>query len=153
VAASIAAALVLVAGCGANHAEIAAVRGVAKEWLRASTTGDGQTYCALLAPSIRQRVDAGARQLGPHVTCAESQSSHPPGLSKNELKQLAEDREQVYAGLRIDSVSLHGSKATVHYSWRAPTHPPPNLGYNRPVDGRVHGTLTLVRLKGKWRIG
>lgn len=144
--------LVLLAGCGTDNAEIAAVRAVAREWLRAGTTGDGQTYCALLAPSTRQRVDAGARQLGPHVTCAESQSSHPPGLSKNELEQLAEDREQVYAGLRIDSVSLDGSKATVHYSWRAPTHPSANLGYKRPVKGRVDDTLTLVRLKGKWRI-
>jgi hypothetical protein len=150
--ACVAGALVFLGGCGANNADVVAVRTVAKRWLDASVTGDGSTYCELLAPSLRRRVDATARQLGSHVTCAESQSTHPPGIRTNQLCQIATERRQAAVGLRIDSGTIAGSKATVRYSWRAPTPPPPGPSVTRPVDRRLHATVTLVQLKGQWRV-
>ena len=150
-----AASCVLLAGCGssASGRDVAAVRTVALHWLNAGNTGDGQTYCRLLSPRVLVRVMATARQLGPTVTCAQSQSTRPPGMSRQELAQLGDDRRQVSAGFRIDAVSVRSDHAIVRYSWTAPTHPALNLSYNRPVRGRVYDTITLVRLHGAWKIG
>jgi hypothetical protein len=76
----LAAICVVAAGCGSsgNDRDIGVVRSVALRWLKASDTGDGRTYCKLLSPAVLVRAESSARQLGPTVTCPQSQSIRPP---------------------------------------------------------------------------
>jgi len=145
---------VLIAGCGSNAREIGAVRAVTMEWLSAQRHGDGARFCSLLGPKILQEELRTARSLGPHVTCAQLSSAHPPGLSRIDLRNLAQSRRQSTAGVRVDSISVGGSRATVRYSWMVPKHPNPILSFRKPAHGdRVEDTVTLEKLNGRWRIG
>jgi len=143
-------------GCGASGNSRAAntARAVTLQWLTALGNGDGKTVCASLGKKLRAIEDQNARGLGAHVTCAQSESAHPPGISGREVRQLELARRQSTLGLRIETVTVDGNRATVHYSWLVPKHPSPVLSFRRPSHGnRVEDVATLHREAGRWKIG
>lgn len=74
-------------------------------------------------------------------------------MDPTDRRDLAQDRRQATQDVRVDSVAVRGTVATVRYSWAAPARPNPTLSFHHPVGGRVHDTAMLRRLDGRWRIG
>jgi hypothetical protein len=143
--------LLCLGGCvGGDDANDA--RRVAERWLAAGARGDGRVYCDLL--SEKRRIEAEAEAGSNQMTCAQQNSTHPPGSSRRELRELALARRQAAVALTIDWVRVDDDRATVGYSWRAPANPSPILSFKSPdAAGRVHDSLPLVRDRGEWRIG
>jgi hypothetical protein len=134
------------------------VRAVTLRWLTALADGNGQAYCGVLSRALRAERDVEAKRLGQslhrHVTCAEANSADPPGMDRRQRAQLALARRQTMAGLRIDSVTIKGTAATVNYSWLVPKHPSPILSFKRPAHGnRIESSATLSEEHGAWKIG
>ncbi|MFZ0091012.1 MAG: hypothetical protein WAL63_16010 [Solirubrobacteraceae bacterium] len=151
----IAALLVVVAigGCGGASSSETAARAVALQWLEASVNGNGRTYCALLAPAMLRRAQSDARLLGPRVTCAQAESTHPPHTSHLERVVIARQRRQAAKALRIDSARVHGDRATVDFSWDAPSSPGSRTASGRATATRLHQSVSLVRVDGQWKVG
>jgi ketosteroid isomerase-like protein len=146
------------AGCGGGGGDdprqADAVKAVVVRWLNAQADGDGKAVCALvtgeaLAADLRM-----ARRLGRHVTCAQAESAHPPGIDPTQLPAVILARRQARRGLQIESVKVGGNRAVVTYSWQVPKHPSPALAFKRPAHGdRVQTTVPLHRLGAQWKIG
>jgi hypothetical protein len=144
-------------GCGDggdDPQQADAAKATVVRWLNAQAAGDGKAVCRLVTGEALAAELRTARQLGRHVSCAQAESAHPPGLDPIQLPAVILARRQARRGLQIESVKVVGDKALVTYSWQVPKHPSPALSFTRPAHGdRVQTTVALHRRGDQWKIG
>lgn len=148
---------VCAAGCGRSAGQLRqaeAAKAAVVRWLDAQARGDGKTVCAMVTGQALAADLRTARDLGRHVTCAQAESAHPPGIDPTQLPAVNLARRQARSGLHIESVRVDGDTAAVTYSWQVPKRPSPALSFKRPVHGnRVQTTVVLHERDGRWKVG
>lgn len=149
--------LSLAPGCaGGDHRnDKRLVDTVVRRFLAAERAGDGRTWCGLLDVKRHAFEEQAARELGPHVTCSQAQSPHPPGASRRDRRYIALARHQDTTGLRIEQTKVSGDRAEVRFSWLVPRRlvPIASTAGSTRRGNRFITNIYLRREQGSWKIG